>query len=180
MSPRYTKTYGRSSQSNVQANLAFDDILKEKDAKDNKPSTAKAAPTMHPWGKTSFTSTRGSDASIPLEVETKKPQQRRVVVAPPRPPEPDMFGDPFSFDQEDDGPSGSKRKAQQTVVVKPPPQTKVYTVTPTKVVEIPQTLTTKLVSVPPQQTRVITLTAPNKNTHVNTHKLSQPQLQGTL
>lgn len=116
MSRPFNKTYSRSVRKEDRATKAFDDAILG--VTGNKPCTVKAASTIEKWGKTSFTSTRGSSS-----IETEEPRKRKRNDA-----DDDDDSDPFSFDLEDVGPSKAKRGMGYRVPDKTKPHPKVATV----------------------------------------------------
>ncbi len=97
-----TKTYGRSTEKNTYASKAFDDVVKDGPKASTGRSTAMAASTIQRWGAASFTSTRGT-TSQEVMTETRK---RPADTEEPRCYD---FGDPFSFDSDDEGPTAPKK-----------------------------------------------------------------------
>ena len=95
--PRYgAKTYGRPGGGpGLRASSAFDNIMQQDHAA--RPSTAKTAATTTKWGKTSFTSTRGS----PIFTEQRKRKAGNSTA----------LDDPFSFDSDDEG-MGSSHQSE--------------------------------------------------------------------
>ncbi|XP_064608984.1 wings apart-like protein homolog [Liolophura sinensis] len=91
--PRHvTRTYAKVKEST--SSRAFDEIFSDKI---NKPTAARA--TIHKWGKTSFTSVRGSRETA-FDLKRRRVEQKRANQ------------DPFTFEL-DDGPSSPRKRRTQ-------------------------------------------------------------------
>ncbi|XP_074649242.1 uncharacterized protein LOC141904544 [Tubulanus polymorphus] len=87
------RTYSRVNRDkSVAAGKNFDDIINAKDSSNKASNMPRTSTAMQKWGVTSFTSVRAGKSLI-SEDESIDVKRRRM--------EADVFGDPFSFDDDD-------------------------------------------------------------------------------
>ncbi|ELT99923.1 hypothetical protein CAPTEDRAFT_206527 [Capitella teleta] len=115
--PRHvTKTYGRQAAS---CSRVFDDVVRDS----VKVTASQTSSTIRKWGETSFTSKRNAPASLESAPRKRKSEEIEEFDEESESIGDGIFSDPFSFDEEDDGPKKPKKGVKAKKEKKLPPKT---------------------------------------------------------